>query len=149
MPRKCECGKRYFMQESENKCPACRKKPCKIETDGNGCYLVEQKELFFKCSICKKVIGDHEHYFVLTSNHPENNGEVISVQALGEWAIKTYIWYLKQSKEIEKKYKTSSGSYIFTMSGGINEMLSRAATYHEIAISCLGEKEIKKRLEGN
>lgn len=74
-------------------------------------------------------------------------GKVISVRALGEWALDKAEWYTKQAYNIEKEYKSLTKYDLYSMPGGINELISRAATYGKIAIGCLGEKEVKKRLE--
>ena len=86
------------------------------------------------------------------NSYPDNSGvrrdtDYISIQELGQWALEKYIFYITHARKTEISHYPNAGSYIYTMPGGVNELLTRASTYHEIAVACLGESEVKKRME--
>jgi len=85
------------------------------------------------------------------NSYPDNSGvrrdtDYISIQALGQWALEKYMFYINYARKTERSHYPNAGSYIYTMPGGINELLTRASTYHEIAVACLGKKEVIKKI---
>lgn len=94
-----------------------------------------------------------EDFLKKESRYPENrhpeNSMCISVQALGEWAWK---FILEDIKQIDMPNQAKKEGWVFDFPNVdayyAQEMaLNQIALHWEIAVACLGEKEIKKRLK--
>jgi len=76
------------------------------------------------------------------NNYPSETIEWISIKSLGEWA-------LENLKDIEKFTNKSSKDILLAekKNGEFSRKFYETDFYFQIAIACLGEKTVKKRLE--